>query len=69
MTIAPDGYELKTRTTGGAGLVGDLFGMGRYDRNVSLVNRGRVITLALPATYEYYPPVYAVGWVNDDGRP
>ena len=51
-TTAPDGYELKMRTGGGTGLVGDLFGMGRYDRSVSLVNRGRVlptITTELPA--------------------
>ena len=27
--------------------------MGRYDRNVSLVNRGRVVSVALPPPYEY----------------
>ena len=67
-TTAPDGYELKMRTGGGTGLVGDLFGMGRYDRSVSLVNRGRVVSLALPPPYEYYSPVYALGWLDDDGR-
>ena len=68
-TAAPDGYELKMRSGGGTGLVGDLFGMGRYDRNVSLVNRGRVISVALPPPFEYYSPVYALGWVTPDGQP
>jgi len=67
-TTSRDGYELKMRTGGGTGLVGDLFGMGRYDRSVSLVNRGRVVSLALPPPYEYYSPVYALGWLDDDGR-
>jgi hypothetical protein len=67
-TTAPDGYELKMRTGGGTGIVGDLFGMGRYDRGVSLVNRGRVVSLALPPPFEYYSPVYALGWVDNDGQ-
>jgi hypothetical protein len=65
---APDGYELKLRHSGGAGIVGDLFGMGHYDRNVSLVNRGRVVSVVLPPPYEYYSPVSALGWVNTDGQ-
>ena len=67
-TTAPDGYELKTSSRGGTGIVGDLFGMRRYDRGVSLVNRGRVLSLALPPPFEYYSPVYALGWVTDDGQ-
>jgi hypothetical protein len=64
---APDGYELQTRTTGGPGLVGDLFGMGRYRQNAALVRDGRVVPLDLPAPYQnpYQSPVYAVGWVID----
>jgi hypothetical protein len=65
---APDGYEVKLRHSGGAGIVGDLFGMGHYDRNLSLVNRGRVISVALPPPYEYYSPVSTLGWVNTDGQ-
>lgn len=65
---APDGYELKFRSSGGAGIVGDLFGMRHYDRNVSLVNRGRVVSVALPSPYEYYSPVSALGWVSTDGQ-
>jgi hypothetical protein len=67
-TTAPDGYELKTSSGGGTGIVGDLFGMRRYDRGVSLANRGRVLSLALPPPFEYYSPVYALGWVTDDGQ-
>jgi len=65
---APDGYELKFRSSGGTGIVGDLFGMGHHDRNVSLVNRGRVVSVALPPPYEYYSPVAALGWVITDGQ-
>jgi hypothetical protein len=68
-TTAPDGYELQMRSGGGSGIVGDLFGMGRYDRGASLVNRGRVVSLTLPPPFEYYSPVYALGWVDDDGQP
>jgi hypothetical protein len=67
-TVAPDGYELKHRTGGSGGLVGDLFGMDRYNRNASLVNRGRVISINLPPPYEYYSPIYVLGWVGNDGQ-
>ena len=39
-----------------------------YDRNVSLVNRGRVVSVALPPPYEDYSPVSALGWVSTDGQ-
>ena len=63
---APDGYELSLRTSGGGGIVGELFGMGRYDTAAALVNRGRVVPLRLPPPYErvYGQPV-AVGWIVD----
>ena len=62
---APDGYQLESRNQRGPGIVGDVFGMNRYDAEASLVNRGRVIPVALPAPYRnvYYSPVYAVGWL------
>jgi hypothetical protein len=63
---APDGYELKTRSYGGSGLVGDLFGMHRYDQSVALVHKGRVVPLVMPAMYEYQTPVYSVGWLVDE---
>jgi len=64
---APDGYELKTGRTSGPGLVGDLFGMGRYDATAALVNKGRVVTIPLPQGYQYLSPVHAVGWLADAG--
>jgi hypothetical protein len=66
---APDGYEIKTRqSNGGSGLIGDIFGMRRYDTGVSLVCRGRVIRVPVPPPVEYQTPMYAVGWVVDEGR-
>jgi hypothetical protein len=62
-TKAPDGYEVQTRTSSGSGIVGDLFGMRRYDRGVSLVNRGRVVPIKMPSELEYLYGVYPVGWV------
>jgi hypothetical protein len=64
-TRAPDGYELRTDTNrGGAGLMGDLFGMRGYDQRVMLVNNGRVVTLPLPSGHQY-APVSALGWLTD----
>ena len=67
---APDGYELRTRSSGGAGLIGDIFGMGRYRQHAALVNRGRVVPLELPPPYQdpYQSPVFAIGWLVDEGR-
>jgi hypothetical protein len=68
-TTAPDGYELQTRTNGSPGIVGDLFGMGRYRQTAALVNRGRVVSVDLPSPYgdPYQSPVYSVGWILDEG--
>lgn len=63
---APDGYELATGRHRSTGLVGDLFGMGRSSWRVSLVNKGRVVEISLPA-HEYGYGVSAVGWVLDEG--
>jgi hypothetical protein len=66
---APDGYEIRTRESSrGAGLIGDIFGMRQYDTGVSLVCRGRVIRVPVPPPAEYQTPMYAVGWVVDEGR-
>jgi hypothetical protein len=66
---APDGYEFEVRTRRGPGLVGDLFGMNRYDQAATLVNRGRVVPIVLPAASPYQAPVYSVGWLVDgEGR-
>ena len=63
-TRAPDGYELQTRTHGSPGIVGDLFGMHRYDARAALVKDGRVVPIALPPPYEYQASVSAVCWLN-----
>jgi hypothetical protein len=67
---APDGYELQNRMTVNRGLVGELFGMSssRY-RAPALVNDGRTVELDLPARFTdfYRPPVYALGWLADEG--
>jgi hypothetical protein len=62
---APDGYQLESRSQRGPGIVGEVFGMNRYDAEASLVNRGRVIPIALPMPLQniYSSPVYSVGWL------
>ena len=62
---APDGYQLQSRSQRGPGLVGDLFGMNRYDSQGVLVNKGRVIPIELPAPFQnvYSSSVSAVGWL------
>lgn len=64
---APDGYALEARNSNGTGIVGEVFGMRRYDSGMALVNRGRVIPLALPPPYEAQYGVSSVGWIVDDG--
>jgi hypothetical protein len=69
-TTAPDGYRLENGTSGSPGIVGDLFGIGRYRQSAALVNRGRIIRLELPSPYEqpYQSMAYAVGWVLEGSR-
>ena len=49
---APDGYQLETRSQRGPGIVGELFGMHRYNSDAVLTNRGRVIPITLPAPFQ-----------------
>jgi len=62
---APDGYQLETRSQRGPGIVGELFGMHRYNSDTALTNRGRVVPLTLPGPYQnqYVSSVTAVGWL------
>jgi hypothetical protein len=60
----PDGYTLDTRSQHGGGLVGDIFGMNRYQQDTVLVKNGRVIVITLPSPYRYQSPVTAVGWLE-----
>jgi hypothetical protein len=62
---APDGYELRSRTGRSSGLIGDLFGIRSSDAGVSLVNRGRVVAVPLPAGYEYLSQVEFIAWLDN----
>jgi hypothetical protein len=65
---ARDGYEYRTPTDGGPGLIGDVFGMRRNDQRGVIVNRGRVVQIEIPAPSQYAPPVF-LGWLADgEGR-
>jgi hypothetical protein len=67
-TRAPDGYVVETRTRSGTGIVGELFGMNRYDSGLAVANRGRVVRVPMPNPYDSYYSATAVGWVLDEGR-
>jgi hypothetical protein len=62
---APDGYAFENRDRRGPGLVGDVFGIGRYESTAALVNGGRVIPIELPMQFRYPSTISAVGWVID----
>lgn len=62
---APDGYEVQTRSSGSPGLIGDLFGMRRYDRSVIVANRGRVVPIRIPSVESYASPDF-LGWLIDE---
>jgi hypothetical protein len=63
-TRAPDGYEINTRSDGGPGIVGELFGMRRYQTRPALAREGRVIPLELPAAYEPTYGIEPIGWMD-----
>ena len=67
--VSPDGYRLEMRSRRGPGIVGELFGMNRYDEGISLVNGSRVIRLTPPAPHRYLAPVSALGWIVPPGGP
>ena len=62
---APDGYQLETRSQRGPGIVGELFGMNRYNSDAVLAYRGRVVPVMLPGPYQnqYVSSVSALGWL------
>ena len=66
---APDGYRFDTRSRRGPGLLGDLFGMRRYDVGLVLVNGGRVLALRPPPSHDHLSSVTPLGWlVPVEGR-
>lgn len=65
---APDGYELRSRDSGDTGIVGEIFGMRRYDRALSIAKGGRVVTIPVPSSDAYRTPQF-VGWIVGAGGP
>jgi hypothetical protein len=62
---SPDGYTLESRPYHSTGLLGDLFGMHSYQAGMVLLNRGRLIPVALPEPFD--SQVYFVAWVSNEG--
>jgi len=62
---APDGYTLEPRPYHSSGLLGDLFGMHSYQAGMVLLNRGRVVPVALPEPFD--SQAYFVAWVSNEG--
>ena len=69
---APDGYSVTSlNTSGGGGIVGELFGMNRrHRRGVAVGKDGRTIEVDLPTPYgESYGVIFPIGWTrNGSGR-
>jgi hypothetical protein len=63
---SPDGYELRTQSSGSTGIAGDIFGMRSYRHEAALVKSGRVEEISLPVGTSSYS-IAAVGWVLNDG--
>jgi hypothetical protein len=64
---APDGYRVTSlSTSGGGGIVGELFGMNRrYRHGMSIGKDGRTIELDLPAPYrDAYGVIAPLGWIR-----
>jgi hypothetical protein len=66
--VAPDGYTFESRINRGPGIVGELFGMNRYDSRAALVNGGRVVPIGALSSSAYHSPFSALGWVISDGQ-
>ncbi len=64
---APDGYQVRAHDRGNTGIVGDIFGMSRRDRAISVAKGGRVLSIPVPQPHEYGTPQF-VGWVIDGGE-
>lgn len=67
--VAPDGYTFESRTQRGPGIVGELFGMNRYDTQASITKNGRVVPITTTSPSGYLSGLSALGWVTTHGRP
>ena len=61
---APDGYAVRSRNSHSPGIIGELFGIRRYERAISIAKSGRVVSIAPPPPDEYRTPAF-IGWVVD----
>jgi hypothetical protein len=61
---APDGYGFDQRGQRGPGLVGEIFGMGRYGTAAAIVKDGRVIPIDVPPPHRY--GVEPIGWLEPE---
>ena len=64
---APDGYVFEYRYDRGPGLVGEIFGMGRYGARAALVKDGRVVPVDVPPPHAY--GIEPLGWIHSEGAP
>ena len=67
--VAPDGYTFDSRTQRGPGIVGELFGMNRYDTQASITKDGRVVPIRTTSTSGDLSGLSVLGWVTNHGRP
>jgi len=69
LATAPDGYRFRSDYRGGAGLFGELFGMGSRNRVVAIEKDGRIVELGAELEqlqgYAYYN-VQFLGWIAGD---
>lgn len=64
-TTAPDGYEFTNLRYRNTGLIGDIFGVNRYNNNeYYLVKQNAVYPVKLPYSDNRYHDVRFLGWVN-----
>lgn len=66
---APDGYEVRSADRSSPGIAGELFGMRRYDRQLSIARGGRVVPIELPPRRDSWTAPGFIGWlVNGQER-
>lgn len=65
---APDGYEVRRDDRSSPGIAGELFGMRRYDRNLSIERGGRVVSIEVPSRQDSWTTPAFVGWIVDAGE-
>lgn len=62
---APDGYEVRRDDRSRPGFVGELFGMRRYNRDLSIERGGRVVRIEVPSRQDSWSSPTFLGWIVD----